>query len=763
MGKKIRAFVLCGLLAALCGTAAYAEEYNGVQIVESDEQPTDSALVIVYDYNPDAVEESFDIEEPGGNSTDPVTTDTPGEQDVSGPTNETTPAVAGTTQEVSEEIAEDESAVVLPFTFDAVRGALLALGILAIVGAVIFSRASRRRRKVSAAFLITLLAIAAPITIAALSGSADSMAAQKRYVAGVDSLNLYSIIKRNSLGVSGTVSDPLGYRADRRNGVYMYPGTQNDQYPIYFNSIGPIGIVEEDAENDHSNVIFAGLCWRVIRTTESGGVKLLYNGKKTERDTCEGDEVYGYARTIDEIDDVDELNLGLTSADVPSKYGLSYMYNSEFASLEQDFQTSDFTNDNYLDNYPDDTDSAAKITIDNWFKKNLLAYQDKLADDIFCSDRRVVDSQNSSNPPYGVNLKYASVERYGTKRQEWRPTLDCLKRDSYTVNNSDGNQKLTYPVGLISMDEAMLLSSSTANHDGRYSGRLSTITSTPAMAPTGSGRSATDTEAYRYSPNLSTVGKSYTFLYGNVLPVVSLANSVKIATGNGSVFHPYIVDGEEESNYVPSEKTLTISDGNLYDYLKYRLTYTDLAAERYDALFDDEAMTITIDTNLVRKLDLSYGQIQDADVLANFNRIKHIDLGHNELETAPSFDNPTYYDLTDNQLTKLPAIRKMESYADYMVGGNKIRNLSPILSITEDAENFRQEINLEYADPQSVSVPPVLGQYIEFLAKENPDSEITVRTFNIEFTEDFSKARVGDVELPSAVWMEVESTPMINY
>ena len=52
-------------------------------------------------------------------------------------------------------------------------------------------------------------------------------------------------------------------------GVYMRAGTENDEYPIYYYR----GAVEDN------NVIFNNKCWKAVRTTDTGGVKLIYNGE----------------------------------------------------------------------------------------------------------------------------------------------------------------------------------------------------------------------------------------------------------------------------------------------------------------------------------------------------------------------------------------------------------------------------------------------------------------------------------------------------
>lgn len=51
------------------------------------------------------------------------------------------------------------------------------------------------------------------------------------------------------------------------NGIYVRNGTENNQWPIYYYR----GAVD-------NNLIFANTCWKIIRTTETGGLKLIYNG-----------------------------------------------------------------------------------------------------------------------------------------------------------------------------------------------------------------------------------------------------------------------------------------------------------------------------------------------------------------------------------------------------------------------------------------------------------------------------------------------------
>lgn len=53
------------------------------------------------------------------------------------------------------------------------------------------------------------------------------------------------------------------------SGLYVDPATVSEKYPIYYYR----GIVSDN------NVIFAEYCWKIVRTTDKGGTKLVYNGK----------------------------------------------------------------------------------------------------------------------------------------------------------------------------------------------------------------------------------------------------------------------------------------------------------------------------------------------------------------------------------------------------------------------------------------------------------------------------------------------------
>ena len=89
--------------------------------------------------------------------------------------------------------------------------------------------------------------------------------------------SLYNVVMKKSLGTDTANNINYGQMSSDTNGkgVYQYTGQARDTYDesrdtrnIYF---------FRGTVNDN-NVIFGDICWQIIRTTSTGGVKLLYNG-----------------------------------------------------------------------------------------------------------------------------------------------------------------------------------------------------------------------------------------------------------------------------------------------------------------------------------------------------------------------------------------------------------------------------------------------------------------------------------------------------
>lgn len=78
------------------------------------------------------------------------------------------------------------------------------------------------------------------------------------------------VISENGIDFSKISSNTNG------NGLYLMHETEKDENPIYYFR----------GEIDNNNVLFANKCWKIIRTTETGGTKLIYNGVPSSDGSC---------------------------------------------------------------------------------------------------------------------------------------------------------------------------------------------------------------------------------------------------------------------------------------------------------------------------------------------------------------------------------------------------------------------------------------------------------------------------------------------
>lgn len=100
--------------------------------------------------------------------------------------------------------------------------------------------------------------------------------------ADIDELNEKMIMNQISEGVdfypTNLVNFSRAASSSDPGGLYIYSGTENDVYPVYFYRGGNAAV--------HNHLIFANKCWRIIRTTSTGGTKIIYNGVPNDSDQC---------------------------------------------------------------------------------------------------------------------------------------------------------------------------------------------------------------------------------------------------------------------------------------------------------------------------------------------------------------------------------------------------------------------------------------------------------------------------------------------
>jgi len=289
----------------------------------------------------------------------------------------------------------------------------------------------------------------------------------------LDNIQSEFVTASTGIDFSNVSSDTNG------RGVYTFSSTKDEKFPVHYYR----GAVE------NNNVKFAKLCWKIVRTTETGGVKLIYNGSPDANGQCTN--ITGEATQIG-TSKFNEANNAL-------EY-VGYMVNNE-------------------------SDSTIKGVIDTWYQSNMTAYTEKLEDAIWCNDRSSrVDGSTTYFGAYDRTIRSHS------------PSLSCVNDiDKFTVDSKNGNGLLTYPVALLTIDEIRLAGGKNVDNLSYY---LYTNQDWWTLSP-----------SYfegNYASGL--IVNSYGNMIGNIIgaqrsvrPALVLKPGTKITSGDGSMNSPFVV------------------------------------------------------------------------------------------------------------------------------------------------------------------------------------------------------------------------------
>jgi len=172
----------------------------------------------------------------------------------------------------------------------------------------------------------------------------------------------------------------------------------------------------------------------------------------------------------------------------------------------------------------------------------LNSYTDKISKDtIFCNNRNISNKTSGTynNAGYGMNPTIYGYERYVNWASQGKlgPDLSCPANDSFSVSSSKGNGKLTYPVGLITLDEANMaggINGSANTLYYLYSGQNYWTLSPSSFNCWFNADEARVTSSGELDRDWTSPG------FG-VRPVVNLDSDNLTFTGNGTVSDPYII------------------------------------------------------------------------------------------------------------------------------------------------------------------------------------------------------------------------------
>ena len=301
------------------------------------------------------------------------------------------------------------------------------------------------------------------------------------------SIPLYDYIMGNA-DTTTTIDFSKTSDASSTNGIYTTTDTDSGE-PVYYYR----GAVD-------NNVLFANFCWKIIRTTETGGVKLIYNGVPTNGQ-CNNTES---ATTIG--------NLEFNSTNNNAKY-VGYMYGDS------------------IDDTANTNDSTIKAFIDTWYKNNMTSYTSQLEDTVFCNDRKHTGSVSNTY------IDFESRIRLDLNKQ---PTLKCQNlKDRFTVETSNGNGNLTYPVGLLTGDELAFAGGVYDTEDYYFYLFINSEFWTMSPFVYSGGYSGVMRNSYTISIAATIVNVSPPC---GVRPVIALKSGASFTSGSGTAGLPYVVN-----------------------------------------------------------------------------------------------------------------------------------------------------------------------------------------------------------------------------
>ena len=246
------------------------------------------------------------------------------------------------------------------------------------------------------------------------------------------------------------------------------------------------------------------IIWRIVRINEDGSIRLV--------------KQKGLPNSIFNTSSRDNAYVG-------------YMYGTAGAST-------------YADTHTNINNSTIKGILDTWYTKHLSSYSSMFSQNAgFCNDRSIAEKPNtwhSDDTAFGFGTNATRYGAYNRLYNNNTPQFACPQtNDLFTISTSSkGNKKLTNPIGLLTLDEAV------------YAGGTVTIGNNNYYLNNGEAWWTMSPRAFLYGTAF--VGRVYAdglvdcgSVSGEVTfrPAVNLVSNVEIIDNgaDGSADKPYVI------------------------------------------------------------------------------------------------------------------------------------------------------------------------------------------------------------------------------
>jgi len=284
--------------------------------------------------------------------------------------------------------------------------------------------------------------------------------------------------------------------------------------------------------------------WRIIRVNGDGSLRMIYDGTQAYNNANNGNGEGGTDRFIA------TRQTWNTNYDDNKYVGWMFGGNDGTASTSLSQAQTNTTN------------SDIKDIIDNWYAKNLNSkYGSYIADSIYCNDRSISStakqwwtSESSTNRGWNTTMTaYGAFSRFMTTDDNLNTTNpspkftceqtnDMFTVDANTVGSKTTNGSLTYPVGLITADEAVAAGAVPGTASKYHYLYKNSSYAYWTLSPVNMGASGRAYGFYIYSDGR--LNHDWVSTSGAVAPVISLkAEYAAQLTGTGTAADPYKIPG----------------------------------------------------------------------------------------------------------------------------------------------------------------------------------------------------------------------------
>ena len=274
-------------------------------------------------------------------------------------------------------------------------------------------------------------------------------------------------------------------------------------------------------------VEFANKCWRIVRITGDGSIKLILHNDNTLNVSNPCNSANNNAEAAFAHYDGTTYKSAFNSSYDDNAY-IGFMYGTTGAS-------------DYASTHANTNKSTILTNLETWYKNNLTAYENYIADTVWCNDKTNVT--DTTYAPWGWNpngLGYAqNVTYYGTT-QRLVSSSNYAGGTGPSLKCNGELSKIITKIGLLTADEIVF-----AGHAYSYYNMASYLQ-----------ENAIDTFWWSLSPRGFYVSSAAVWgvygLNGNmngnyvdgtrgVRPSISLVSDTEISRGSGTSEDPYVV------------------------------------------------------------------------------------------------------------------------------------------------------------------------------------------------------------------------------